>query len=199
MMSAGYARVYHRLHQLSLSGHGTDGRVPGLTLSLAALNYAEVAGGALSPSCRAETFACAALQLKQSLPDVCGWLPRLILQKGLAGLETVPASLRWLATSDGMRFFMEHKWTYEKDRSSMFASAPPASPLLYVRQVGMGPGGEGREGGDAGRSRGGGGEGKGRGEGTACTVASGPVWDGMGWSLFCRYAWSGRLRPTDNN
>ncbi|KAF0299243.1 Sterol regulatory element-binding protein 1 [Amphibalanus amphitrite] len=135
MMSAGYARVYHRLHQLSLSGHGPDGRVPGLTLSLAALNYAEVAGGALSPSCRAETFACAALQLKQSLPDMCGWLARLILQKGLAGLETVPVSLRWLATSDGMRFFMEHKWTYEKERSSMFASSPPASPLFYVRQL----------------------------------------------------------------
>ncbi|XP_037071148.1 sterol regulatory element-binding protein 1-like [Pollicipes pollicipes] len=96
MMSAGYARVYHRLHQLSLSDHGP---------------------------------------LKQALPDLLGWLARLIMTKGLHGLETVPVSMRWLATSDGMRFFMEHKWTYEKERNSMFSWAPPASPLLYVRQL----------------------------------------------------------------
>ncbi|XP_045621713.1 sterol regulatory element-binding protein 1 isoform X2 [Procambarus clarkii] len=131
-----FSHVYHRLHKLHLMGHASDSsHLLGLYLALTAINLAEcggVAGGDM-----AEMLVTSALRAKESLPERCRILARvLVAQAKRRYSETDKASfsaLGWLFTPSGKRFFVSHKWSYDAHRESMFSQlTDKADPLAYL-------------------------------------------------------------------
>ncbi|XP_050736141.1 sterol regulatory element-binding protein 1-like isoform X1 [Eriocheir sinensis] len=124
------AHVYHRLHQLHLMGHTSDGsHLLGLYLALTSINLGEcgsVAGGDM-----AEMLVSCALRVKESLPEPCRLLARILVSQ--ASRAPPPQTLAWLFTPSGRRFFASHKWSYDADRQSMFTRlTDKADPLAYL-------------------------------------------------------------------
>nr|QRN68017.1 sterol-regulatory element-binding protein [Portunus trituberculatus] len=124
------ARVYHRLHQLHLMGHTSDtSHLLGLYLAITSINLGE--SGPVGGGDMAEMLVMCALRVKESLPEPCRLLARVLL--GLAGRSTPPPTLAWLFTPSGRRFFASHKWSYDADRQSMFTRlTDKADPLAYL-------------------------------------------------------------------
>lgn len=133
------AQVYHRLHQLHLMGHTRDtSHMLGLYLALTSLNLAE--SGAVAGSDMAGMLVTCALRVKESLPERCRFLARVLLgraERTRAGTEQsgggASSGIKWLFTPSGKRFFVSHKWSYYAQRESMFTQlTDKADPLAYL-------------------------------------------------------------------
>ena len=120
------ADVYHRLHQLHLTGQAKQSRWGGVNLALCAVNMAEAAGGAMPPSMRAEIYATAAITARVHLPSPLRFLTRYLLARARAscrGVFQVPPTVKWLLHPNGHRFFVEGQWGDVRDgKSSLFTS-----------------------------------------------------------------------------
>ena len=145
------ALLYHRLHQLHLTGLDGSGEssrffsdAMGATLSLSAVNLAESAGPAIDPFIFAEIYVTAALRAKQSYPRWLCWTERFYLSKArkvclsrsAKNGENLPPALHWLCSPAGHRFFVSHSWNYNSKTDSLFSSlSSKADPLAYVMRV----------------------------------------------------------------
>ena len=63
------ALVYHKLHQLHLTGHNGGSTLMGINLALCSVNLAEAANDALTREQCAEIYATSALAVKTTFPD----------------------------------------------------------------------------------------------------------------------------------
>ena len=64
------ALVYHKLHQLHLTGHGSSGAMSSINLALCAVNLAEASADAMSTETMAEIYTTAAIDIKLNLPSI---------------------------------------------------------------------------------------------------------------------------------
>jgi sterol regulatory element-binding transcription factor 1 len=131
--------VYHKLHQLHLTGHVPLGTASGLNLALNAVNLAEVASDVLAVESVAEIYATAALSVKVGFPSSMQFLSRYFLSRARRTCTTsgapVPNSMRWLCNPMGHRFFVDGTWRMTNN-SSIFTGVPnETDPLAYVTRA----------------------------------------------------------------
>uniref|UniRef100_F7DVG0 Sterol regulatory element-binding protein 1 n=1 Tax=Ornithorhynchus anatinus TaxID=9258 RepID=F7DVG0_ORNAN len=135
------ALVYHKLHQLQMTGKHTGGHLSAVSLALSAVNLAECAGGAVSVATLAEVYVAAALRIKTSLPRGLHFLARFFLSSArqvcLAQSGSVPPALQWLCHPVGHRFFVDGDWSVRAVlKESLYSSAgSPVDPLAQVTQL----------------------------------------------------------------
>ncbi|CAG0895751.1 unnamed protein product [Cyprideis torosa] len=139
------ASVYHRLHQLHLTGFTPQEYAPllGTTLALSAVNLGEASGRQMNRGTLAQIYVTAALRVKHSFPRAFFFLERYYLYKARRlcpqEISLLPAPLRWLFRPAGYRFFVSHSWKYEEHRrqtSVPFSSlSNQAEPLSYAMRL----------------------------------------------------------------
>ncbi|KAM6423751.1 sterol regulatory element-binding protein 1 isoform 2-T2 [Liasis olivaceus] len=135
------ALVYHRLHQLHMTGKHVAGHLSAINMALSAVNLAECAGDAISVATLAEVYVAAALRVKTSLPHCFHFLARFFLSSArqvlLSHSGTVPPALQWLCHPVGHRFFVDGDWAVKScPRESIYSSTShPANPLAQVTQL----------------------------------------------------------------
>ncbi|XP_063171265.1 sterol regulatory element-binding protein 1 [Candoia aspera] len=135
------ALVYHRLHQLHMTGKHLAGHLSAINMALSAVNLAECAGDAISVATLAEVYVAAALRVKTSLHRCCHFLARFFLSSArqvlLSHSGTVPPALQWLCHPVGHRFFVDGDWAVKSSpRESIYSSTShPANPLAQVTQL----------------------------------------------------------------
>ncbi|XP_077172447.1 sterol regulatory element-binding protein 1 isoform X1 [Paroedura picta] len=135
------ALVYHRLHQLHMTGKHVAGHLSAINMALSAVNLAECAGGAMSVATLAEVYVAAALRVKTSLHRCCHFLARFFLSSArqvlLSHSGTVPPALQWLCHPVGHRFFVDGDWAVKSSpRESIYSSTSnPVDPLAQVTQL----------------------------------------------------------------
>ncbi|XP_060116843.1 sterol regulatory element-binding protein 1-like [Heteronotia binoei] len=121
------ALVYHRLHQLHMTGKHVAGHLSAINMALSAVNLAECAGGTMSVATLAEVYVAAALRVKTSLHRCCHFLARFFLSSArqvlLSHSGTVPPALQWLCHPVGHRFFVDGDWAVKSSpRESIYSS-----------------------------------------------------------------------------
>ncbi|XP_070617517.1 sterol regulatory element-binding protein 1 isoform X2 [Erythrolamprus reginae] len=135
------ALVYHRLHQLHMTGKHVAGHLSAINMALSAVNLAECAGDTISVATLAEVYVAAALRVKTSLHHCCHFLARFFLSSArqvlLSHNGTVPPALQWLCHPVGHRFFVDGDWVVKSSpRESIYSSTShPANPLAQVTQL----------------------------------------------------------------
>uniref|UniRef100_A0A8C8S8N6 Sterol regulatory element-binding protein 1 n=1 Tax=Pelusios castaneus TaxID=367368 RepID=A0A8C8S8N6_9SAUR len=135
------ALVYHRLHQLHMTGKCVGGHLSGINMALCAVNLAECAGDTISVATLAEIYVAAALRVKTSLHRSIHFLARPFLcsarQVSLAHSGTVPPAMRWLCHPVGHRFFVDGDWSVKgTPRDSIYTcTSNPVDPLAQVSQL----------------------------------------------------------------
>ncbi|XP_066496663.1 sterol regulatory element-binding protein 1 isoform X2 [Tiliqua scincoides] len=135
------ALVYHKLHQLHMTGKHVAGHLSAINMALSAVNLAECAGGTISVAMLAEVYVAAALRVKTSLHRCCHFLARFFLSSArqvlLSHSGTVPPALQWLCHPVGHRFFVDGDWAVKSSpRESIYSSASnPVDPLAQVTQL----------------------------------------------------------------
>ncbi|XP_067329251.1 sterol regulatory element-binding protein 1-like [Anolis sagrei] len=135
------ALVYHKLHQLHMTGKHVAGHMSAINMALSAVNLAECAGNTISVATLAEVYVAAALRVKASLHRCCHFLARFFLSSArqvlLSHSGTVPPALQWLCHPVGHRFFVDGDWAVKSSpRESIYSSTSnPADPLAQVTQL----------------------------------------------------------------
>ncbi|XP_062999304.1 sterol regulatory element-binding protein 1 isoform X2 [Elgaria multicarinata webbii] len=135
------ALVYHRLHQLHMTGKHVAGHLSAINMALSAVNLAECAGDTISVGTLAEVYVAAALRVKTSLHRCCHFLARFFLSSArqvlLSHNGTVPPALQWLCHPVGHRFFVDGDWAVKSSpRESIYSTTSnPADPLAQVTQL----------------------------------------------------------------
>nr|XP_028561572.1 sterol regulatory element-binding protein 1 isoform X1 [Podarcis muralis] len=135
------ALVYHKLHQLHMTGKHVAGHLSAINMALSAVNLAECAGNTISVATLAEVYVAAALRVKTSLHRCCHFLARFFLSSArqvlLSHSGTVPPALQWLCHPVGHRFFVDGDWAVKScPRESIYSSTSnPADPLAQVTQL----------------------------------------------------------------
>ncbi|XP_044517665.1 sterol regulatory element-binding protein 1 [Gracilinanus agilis] len=135
------ALVYHKLHQLHMTGKYTSGHLAAVNLALSALNLAECAGTSISVATLAEIYVAVALRVKTSFPRAFHFLMRFFLssarQMCLAQSGTMPPAMQWLCHPVGHRFFVDGDWAVRSTpRESLYSSTGnPVDPLAQVTQL----------------------------------------------------------------
>uniref|UniRef100_A0ABM5EZL0 Sterol regulatory element-binding protein 1 n=1 Tax=Pogona vitticeps TaxID=103695 RepID=A0ABM5EZL0_9SAUR len=135
------ALVYHKLHQLHMTGKHVAGHLSAINMALSAVNLAECAGDTISVATLAEVYVAAALRVKTSLHRCCHFLARFFLSSArqvlLSHSGTVPPALQWLCHPVGHRFFVDGDWAVKScPRESIYSSTSnPADPLAQVTQL----------------------------------------------------------------
>ncbi|KAG7265364.1 hypothetical protein CRUP_004452 [Coryphaenoides rupestris] len=120
------ALVYHRLHQLHMTGKGGGG---------------ECAGPCLPVGTLAEVYVSAALRVKASLPRFLHFTSRVFLssarQACLSASGSVPPAMQWLCHPLGHRFFVDGDWAVRSTpRESIYSQAGnTVDPLAQVTQA----------------------------------------------------------------
>ncbi|XP_053577330.1 sterol regulatory element-binding protein 2 [Bombina bombina] len=133
------ALVYHKLHQLYLTGKLPSGwHCSGLNLALCAVNLAECAGDKIPASLLAEIHLTTALQMKTSFPWRFRFLSAYFLGCAQSSCssseESLPDSRRWLSHPLGKQFFIACTWTSKSAaRDSLYSS--PRNPVDPVAQI----------------------------------------------------------------
>uniref|UniRef100_A0A674K0S8 Sterol regulatory element-binding protein 1 n=1 Tax=Terrapene triunguis TaxID=2587831 RepID=A0A674K0S8_9SAUR len=131
------ALVYHKLHQLHMTGKHVGGHLSGINMALSAVNLAECAGDTVSVATLAEIYVAAALRVKTSLHRRVHFLARPFLcsarQVSLSHSGTVPPAMQWLCHPVGHRFFVDGDWSL-KGLSWRFPWGP-VDPLAQVTQL----------------------------------------------------------------
>ncbi|XP_068943994.1 sterol regulatory element-binding protein 1 isoform X2 [Petaurus breviceps papuanus] len=135
------ALVYHKLHQLHMTGKYTSGHFAAINLALSALNLAECAGSTISVATLAEIYVAVALRVKTSFPRALHFLTRFFLSSArqvcLAQSGTMPPAMQWLCHPVGHRFFVDGDWAVRNTpRESLYSSiGNPVDPLAQVTQL----------------------------------------------------------------
>ncbi|KAM4697544.1 sterol regulatory element-binding protein 1 isoform 1-T1 [Rhinophrynus dorsalis] len=135
------ALVYHRLHQLHMTGKHAGGHLSAINMALSAVNLADCAGNTISVATLAEIYVGAALRVKASLHRRFHFLARFFLcsarQVCLAQSVTIPPAMQWLCHPQGHRFFVDGDWTVRSSpRDTIYSTAgSTVDPLAQVTQA----------------------------------------------------------------
>ncbi|XP_018094813.1 sterol regulatory element-binding protein 1 isoform X2 [Xenopus laevis] len=135
------ALVYHRLHQLQMTGKHVGGHLSAVNMALSAVNLADCAGNAISVATLAEIYVGAALRVKASLHRRFHFLARFFLSSArqvcLAQSVTIPPAMQWLCHPLGHRFFVDGDWTVRSSpRDTIYSTAgSTVDPLAQVTQA----------------------------------------------------------------
>nr|XP_033785246.1 sterol regulatory element-binding protein 2 isoform X2 [Geotrypetes seraphini] len=137
------AFVYHKLHQLHLTGKFADSSpFSCLNMALCSVNLAECASEKVSPSMLAEIHLTAAVGVKSWCRGKLGFLASYFLSRAQSlcpGSEgsTVPDSLGWLTHPLGRRFFLDCNWSIKGAAKESMYSSPrnPADPVVQVHRA----------------------------------------------------------------
>ncbi|CAH2307738.1 sterol regulatory element-binding 1-like isoform X1 [Pelobates cultripes] len=122
------ALVYHRLHQLHMTGKHAGGHLAAINMALSAVNLADCAGNTISVATLAEIYVGAALRVKASLHRRFHFLARFFLcsarQVCLAQSVTIPPAMQWLCHPLGHRFFVDGDWSVRNSpRDTIYSTA----------------------------------------------------------------------------
>uniref|UniRef100_A0A673KS89 Sterol regulatory element-binding protein 1 n=1 Tax=Sinocyclocheilus rhinocerous TaxID=307959 RepID=A0A673KS89_9TELE len=135
------ALVYHRLHQLHMTGKLGGSHLSAIHMALSALNLAECAGDCLPIATLAEIYVSAALRVKTSLPRLLHFTTRVFLssarQACLSPSGSVPPAMQWLCHPLGHRFFVDEDWSIRSTpKESIYSQAGNSvDPLAQVTQA----------------------------------------------------------------
>ncbi|XP_018414099.1 PREDICTED: sterol regulatory element-binding protein 1-like isoform X3 [Nanorana parkeri] len=135
------ALVYHRLHQLHMTGKHAGGHLSAINMALSAVNLADCAGNTISVATLAEIYVGAALRVKASLHRRFHFLARFFLcsarQVCLAQSVTIPPAMQWLCHPLGHRFFVDGDWSVRSSpRDTVYSTAgSTVDPLAQVTQA----------------------------------------------------------------
>ncbi|XP_023677553.1 sterol regulatory element-binding protein 1 isoform X2 [Paramormyrops kingsleyae] len=135
------ALVYHRLHQLHMTGKLGGSHLSAIHMALSAVNLAECAGDCLPVATLAEVYVSAALRIKAGLPRALHFTARLFLssarQACLSPSGSVPPAMQWLCHPLGHRFFVDGDWTVRSTpKESIYSQAGnTVDPLAQVTQA----------------------------------------------------------------
>lgn len=135
------ALVYHRLHQLHMTGKLGGGHLSAVHMALSAVNLAECSGGCLPVATLAEIYVSAALRVKASLPRALHFTSRVFLssarQACLSSSGRVPPAMQWLCHPLGHRFFVDGDWAVRScPKDSIYSQAGnTVDPLAQVTQA----------------------------------------------------------------
>ncbi|XP_028671153.2 sterol regulatory element-binding protein 2 [Erpetoichthys calabaricus] len=136
------AQVYHKLHQLQVTGKLHCSTLWGLNLALNAVNLSESAQEKVPPSLQAEMYITTAVSLKTSLRSRFNFLPGYLLGCAEAVVSqtdsrTLPDSLCWLFSPLGHRFFLSCEWSVKSaTRDSLYTSyRDPVDPIAQVHRA----------------------------------------------------------------
>uniref|UniRef100_A0A3B5LRY6 Sterol regulatory element-binding protein 1 n=1 Tax=Xiphophorus couchianus TaxID=32473 RepID=A0A3B5LRY6_9TELE len=138
------ALVYHRLHQLHMTGKHLDlngSHLSAVHMALSAVNLAECAGSCLPVASLAEVYVSAALRVKASLPRILHFTSRVFLssarQACLSSSGCVPPAMQWLCHPLGHRFFVDGDWAIRSTpKESIYSQAGnTVDPLAQVTQA----------------------------------------------------------------
>ncbi|KAM5151980.1 sterol regulatory element-binding protein 1 isoform 2-T2 [Mantella aurantiaca] len=135
------ALVYHRLHQLHMTGKHAGGHLSAVNMALSAVNLADCAGNTISVATLAEIYVGAALRVKASLHRRFHFLARFFLcsarQVCLAQSVTIPPAMQWLCHPLGHRFFVDGDWSVRSSpRDTTYSTAgSTVDPLAQVTQA----------------------------------------------------------------
>lgn len=133
------ALVYHKLHQLSLTGYYSVNKWRSFIMALSAVNMAESAGNLISVEVMSEIYVTAAIQAYiSSFPDGLHLIARYFLSRSRHSCTShgtaVPSSIQWLFQSRGHRFFVSGKWSCKGEDNMWTCIGNPANPLAHVSQ-----------------------------------------------------------------
>ncbi|KAF6717512.1 Sterol regulatory element-binding protein 1 [Oryzias melastigma] len=135
------ALVYHRLHQLHMTGKLNGSHLSAMHMALSAVNLSECAGSCLPVGTLAEVYVSAALRAKASLPRVLHFTSRVFLssarQACLSSSGSVPPAMQWLCHPLGHRFFVDGDWAIRSTpKESIYSQAGnTVDPLAQVTQA----------------------------------------------------------------
>ncbi|KAM9304715.1 sterol regulatory element-binding protein 1 [Gastrophryne carolinensis] len=135
------ALVYHRLHQLHMTGKYAGGHLPAINMALSAVNLADCAGNTIPVATLAEIYVGAALRVKASLHRRFHFLARFFLCSArevcLAQSVTIPPAMQWLCHPLGHRFFVDGDWSVRSSpKDTIYSTAGSAvDPLAQVTQA----------------------------------------------------------------
>ncbi|KAJ0001441.1 hypothetical protein NQD34_006461 [Periophthalmus magnuspinnatus] len=135
------ALVYHRLHQLHMTGKLNGSHLSAIHMALSAVNLSECAGSCLPVTTLAEVYVSAALRVKASLPRILHFTSRVFLssarQTCLSSSGSVPPAMQWLCHPLGHRFFVDGDWAIRSTpKESIYSQAGnTVDPLAQVTQA----------------------------------------------------------------
>ncbi|XP_065119454.1 sterol regulatory element-binding protein 1 [Paramisgurnus dabryanus] len=135
------ALVYHRLHQLHMTGKLGGSHLSAIHMALSALNLAECAGDCFSIATLAEIYVSTALRVKTTLPRLLHFTTRVFLssarQACLSPSGSVPPAMQWLCHPLGHRFFVDGDWSIRSTpKESIYSQAGNSvDPLAQVTQA----------------------------------------------------------------
>ncbi|XP_034781855.2 sterol regulatory element-binding protein 1-like isoform X1 [Acipenser ruthenus] len=135
------ALVYHRLHQLHMTGKLGGSHLAAINMALSSVNLAECAGSTISVATLSEIYVSAALRIKTSLPKGLHYMSRFFLSSArqvcLSPSGTVPPAMQWLCHPLGHRFFVDGDWAVRSTpRDSIYSIAGNSvDPLAQVTQA----------------------------------------------------------------
>ncbi|KAF7661304.1 hypothetical protein LDENG_00264580 [Lucifuga dentata] len=135
------ALVYHRLHQLHMTGKLNGSHLAAVHMALSAVNLVECAGSCLPVATLAEVYVSAALRVKASLPRILHFTSRIFLssarQACLSSSGSVPPAMQWLCHPLGHRFFVDGDWAIRSTpKESIYSQAGnTVDPLAQVTQA----------------------------------------------------------------
>uniref|UniRef100_A0A3P8WHT0 Sterol regulatory element-binding protein 1 n=1 Tax=Cynoglossus semilaevis TaxID=244447 RepID=A0A3P8WHT0_CYNSE len=135
------ALVYHRLHQLHMTGKLNGSHLSAIHMALSAVNLAECSGSCLPVASLAEVYVSAALRVKASLPRILHFTSRVFLssarQACLSSSGSVPPAMQWLCHPLGHRFFVDGDWAIRSTpKESIYSQAGnTVDPLAQVTQA----------------------------------------------------------------
>ncbi|XP_047184116.1 sterol regulatory element-binding protein 1 isoform X1 [Scophthalmus maximus] len=135
------ALVYHRLHQLHMTGKLNGSHLSAVHMALSAVNLAECSGSCLPVATLAEVYVSAALRVKASLPRILHFTSRAFLssarQACLSSSGSVPPAMQWLCHPLGHRFFVDGDWAIRSTpKESIYSQAGnTVDPLAQVTQA----------------------------------------------------------------
>ncbi|KAG7505173.1 sterol regulatory element-binding protein 1 [Solea senegalensis] len=135
------ALVYHRLHQLHMTGKLNGSHLSAIHMALSAVNLAECSGSCLPVATLAEVYVSAALRVKASLPRILHFTSRVFLssarQACLSSSGSVPPAMQWLCHPLGHRFFVDGDWAIRSiPKESIYSQAGnTVDPLAQVTQA----------------------------------------------------------------
>ncbi|CAB1448095.1 unnamed protein product [Pleuronectes platessa] len=135
------ALVYHRLHQLHMTGKLNGSHLSAVHMALSAVNLAECSGSCLPVATLAEVYVSAALRVKASLPRILHFTSRAFLssarQACLSTSGSVPPAMQWLCHPLGHRFFVDGDWAIRSTpKESIYSQAGnTVDPLAQVTQA----------------------------------------------------------------
>ncbi|KAJ7989735.1 hypothetical protein DPEC_G00307610 [Dallia pectoralis] len=135
------ALVYHRLHQLHMTGKLAASHLSAVHMALSAVNLAECSGSCLPVATLGEINVSAALRVKASLPRLLHFTSRVFLssarQACLSTSGSVPPAMQWLCHPLGHRFFVDGDWAVRSTpKESIYSQAGnTVDPLAQVTQA----------------------------------------------------------------